>query len=75
MSLARYKNKYQKKIYFIGLGVDRDTKINPLTQFQFKNKNKRKCAKLNRLLIQKVHKMISILQIHILLMNSNVKEK
>ena len=33
MSLARYKNKYQKKIYFIGLGVDRDTKINPLTQF------------------------------------------
>ena len=62
-------------MYFIGLDVDRDTKINPLTQFQFKNKNKRKCSELNRLLIQKVHKMIFILQIHTLLMNSNVEEK
>ena len=73
MSLTRYKNKYQKKIYFIGLGVDCDTKINPSTQFKFKKK--RICAELNRLLIQKVHKIISILQIHTLLMNSNVEEK
>ena len=42
MSLSRYKNDYQKNMHFIGLGVNRDTKINPSTQFQFKKK--RKCA-------------------------------
>ena len=67
MSLVRYKN-----MYFISLGVHRDTKIDPLTQFQFKKK--RKYAELNRLLIQKVYKMKYILQINTLLMNSNVEE-
>ena len=52
MSLARYKDRYQKNMYCIGLGVDRDTKINPSTQFFFK----RKC---NRLLIQKIYKIKS----------------
>ena len=60
-------------MYFIGLGVHRDTKIDPLTQLQFKKK--RKYAELNRLLIQKVYKMKSILQINTLLMNSNVEER
>ena len=31
MSLSRYKNNYQKNMHFIGLGVNRDTKINPST--------------------------------------------
>ena len=39
-------------MYFIGLGFDRGRKIYPSTQFQFQRK--RKCAELNRLLIQKV---------------------
>ena len=52
--LARYKKKYQKNVYFIGLGVDRDIKINPSTQFKFKKK--RKCVELNRLWIQKITK-------------------
>ena len=73
MSLARYKNKYQKKMYFIGLVIDRDTKINPSIRFQFKRK--RKCAELNMLLIQKNYKMKSILQVNTSLMNSNVEEK
>ena len=67
MSLARYKNNYQKIMYFIGLGFDRDTKINPSTQLQFKKK--RKCTESNRLLIQKVYKIKSILQINTPLMN------
>ena len=46
-------------MYFIGRYVDRDTKINPYTQFQFKKK--RKCTELNRLLFQFFYKMISIL--------------
>ena len=33
MSLARYKDRHQKNMYCIGLGVDRDTEINPSTQF------------------------------------------
>ena len=72
MSLTRYKNEYQKNMNCIGLGVDRDTKINPSTQFKFKKK--RICAELNRLLIQKVYKMKSILQINISLVNGNVEE-
>ena len=59
--------------YFVGLGVDRDTKINLSTQFKFKDKCK--CAKLNRLLIQKVYKMKFILQINTALVNSNVEER
>ena len=73
MSLVRYKNKYQNNMYFIGLSVNRDTKINPSTQIKFKKK--RKYTKLNRLLIQKVYKIESILHINISLMNSNVEEK
>ena len=73
MSLVRYKNKYQNNMYFIGLSVNRDTKINPSTQFKFNKKCK--YTKLNRLLIQKVYKIKSILHINISLMNSNVEEK
>ena len=36
MFIARYKKKYQNNMYFIGLGVDRDTQINSSTQFKFK---------------------------------------
>ena len=52
MNIARYNKNYQKNMYFIGLGFDCSTKINPSTQFQFQKK--RKCAELNRLLIPKV---------------------
>ena len=57
-------------MYFIGLGVNRNTKIDPSTQFKFKKK--RKCAELNRIFIQTNYKMKSILQINT---NSNVEEK
>ena len=55
ISFARYKNKYQKNMYLNVIGLDRDTKINPSTQFLFKQK--RKCAELNRLLIRKFTKL------------------
>ena len=35
MNLSRYNKKYQRNIYFIGLGVEGDTIINPLIQFQY----------------------------------------
>ena len=35
MNLSRYNKKYQRNIYFIGLGVEDDTIINPSTQFQY----------------------------------------
>ena len=54
MNLARYNKNYQQNMYFIGLGFDRGTQINLSTQFQFQKK--RKCAELNRLLIQKFKK-------------------
>ena len=31
--LAGYYNKYQNNMYFIGLGINRDTKMDPSTQF------------------------------------------
>ena len=36
MNLSRYNKKYQRYIYFIGLGVEGDIIINPSTQFQYK---------------------------------------
>ena len=36
MNLSRYNKKYQRNIYFIGLGVEDDIIINPSTQFQYK---------------------------------------
>ena len=66
-------NKYQRNIYFIGLGYDRVTKVNPSSQFQFKKP--RKCGEIKIFLIEKGHKMKSILRINTLLTNSNVKEK
>ena len=54
MNLSRYNKKYQRDIYFIGLGVQGDIIINPSTQFQYKKK--RKSTELNRLLQQKVNK-------------------
>ena len=35
MNLSRYNNKYQRNIYFIGIGVEYDTIVNPSTQFQY----------------------------------------
>ena len=35
MNISRYNKKYQRNIYFIGLGVEGDTIINPSTQFQY----------------------------------------
>ena len=35
INLLRYNKKYQKNIYFIDLGVEGDTIINPSTQFQY----------------------------------------
>ena len=35
MNLIRYNKKYQRKFYFIGIGVEGHTKINPSTQFQY----------------------------------------
>ena len=35
MNLSRYNNKYQRNIYFIGLGAKGDTIINPSSQFQY----------------------------------------
>ena len=72
MSIARF-NKQQRNVYFIGLGYDRETKINPLSQFQFKIS--RKCSELKRLLNDKGYKMTSILRVKTLLMNTNVEEK
>ena len=34
MNLSIYNKKYQRNMYFIGLGVEGDTTINPSTQFQ-----------------------------------------
>ena len=34
-NLSRYNKKYQRDIYFIGLGAEGDTIINPSTQFQY----------------------------------------
>ena len=46
MTIARY-NKYQRNVYGIGLGYDRNTKINPSNQFQLKKyvnvANKKDC--------------------------------
>ena len=36
MNLSIYNKKYQRDIYFIGLGVEGDIIINPSTQFQYK---------------------------------------
>ena len=35
MNLSKYNKKYPRHIYFIGLGVEGDTKINPSTRFQY----------------------------------------
>ena len=35
MNPSIYNKKYQRYIYFIGLGVEGDTMINPSTQFQY----------------------------------------
>ena len=35
MFVSKY-NIYQKNVHFIGLGYDRETKINPSNQFQLK---------------------------------------
>ena len=35
MNISRYNKKHQRDIYFIGLGVEGDTIINPSTQFQY----------------------------------------
>ena len=66
-------NIYQKNVYFISLGNDRDTKINPSSQFHFKKA--RKCCELVRILNEKVYKIKSIVQINTLLMNSIIEEK
>ena len=62
MNLSRYNKKHQRNIYFIGLGVEGDTIINPSTQFQYIKK--RKSTELNRLLQQKFNKMKSILHLN-----------
>ena len=36
MNHSRYNKKYPRNIYFIGLGAEGDTIINPSTQFQYK---------------------------------------
>ena len=36
MNLSRYNKKYQRDIYFIGLGIEGDIIIIPSTQFQYK---------------------------------------
>ena len=36
MNLARYNKNYQKNMYFIGLGNDRDATINPSNQLHYK---------------------------------------
>ena len=72
-SLERYKKKYQE-IYFLLVSVLIVIQKNN-TSTQFKFKKKRKCAELNRLLIQNIYKMKSILQINISLMNINVEER
>ena len=64
---------YQRNMYFISLGNDRDTNINPSSRFHFKKPCK--CCELKILLNEKNYKMKSILRINTLLMNSNVEEK
>ena len=72
MNLSRYNKRYQINIYFIGLGVEGDTIINPSTQFQYK---KRKSVDVNILSQQKVNTMKSILQSNNFLMKSIVEEE
>ena len=61
MNLAKYKS-IQTNVWYIGLGEHRSFKINPSSQFH--HKKPRKCAELNRLLIENVNKMKSILMIN-----------
>ena len=35
INLLRYNKKYQRNVYFIDLGVEGDTIINPSIQFQY----------------------------------------
>ena len=60
MSVSRY-NIYQNNLYFIALGNNRDTTINPSNQFHFKKL--RKCGEVVRLLKEKFYKMKSIVRI------------
>ena len=48
-------------MYYIGLGYDRETKINSSSQFNYKKSQK--CKELKRLLNDKSYKMKSIVQI------------
>ena len=67
ISISRYN------VYFIGLGNDCDTTINPSSQFH--QKKQRKCCENVRLLNEKVYKMKSIIQINIRLINNIVEER
>ena len=60
MSVSRY-NIYQNNLYFIVLGNNRDTTINPSNQFNIKKS--RKCGEIVRLLKEKFYKMKSIVRI------------
>ena len=73
MNLSRYNKKYPKKMYYIGLGVEGETIINPSTQFKYKKQ--RKSTELNRLLQPKINKMKSILQLNNSLMKIIVEEE
>ena len=64
-------NKYQKNMYYIGLGYACETKINPSSQYQYKKS--RKCKELKRLLKEKMYEIKSILRINTQLLNSNVE--
>ena len=66
-------NKYQRNVYYIDIGYDRETKINPSSQFKFKKS--RKCMELKILLNKMNYKIKSFLRINTLLMSNNVKEQ
>ena len=72
MHVARF-NRHQRNVYYIGLDYDRETNINPSSQFTLKKP--RNCKELKVLLNEKGYKMKSILSMNTLLMNNNIEEQ
>ena len=72
MDVARF-NRHQRNVYYIDLDYDRETNINPSSQFTLKKP--RNCKELKVLLNEKGYKMKSILSMKTLLMNNNIEEQ
>ena len=66
-------NEYERNMYYVGLGIIRETKINPSSQFEYKKT--RKYKELKSLLKDKYYKMRWILQINTQLLNNNIGEQ